>query len=137
MLENDPWLRYNCARRPTMSDSPVTVKFDFIKSSLFRVVHADGIFGGMTPKGDIFMSFFSERFPIPTSVVHELKPSGELGPEVRSEREGRKGLLREVEVGVYCDLEVAKAVHKWLAEKIADAEKVRLSQASGELKENK
>jgi hypothetical protein len=122
-----------------MNDSPAKLRFDFIKSPSFHVVHADGIFGGLTPRGNLFLSFYSERFPIPTTTVHELKPSGELGDEIRSEREGRKGIVREVEVGVECDLEVAKAFLEWLKQKIEEAEKVkdaRQKETRQETKEN-
>ncbi len=108
-----------------MSDSPTRAKFDFIKSPAFRVIHADGMFGGPTPRGDLFISFYSERFPIPTSALYEVTSAGELGEEIRSEREGRKGVVREVEVGVKCDLEVAKAFAKWLQQKIEEIEKLQ------------
>src|SRR5579863_8383398 len=100
-----------------MNDSSSSVKFDFIKSAAFRVVHADGMFGGPTPRGDLFIGFYSERFPIPTTVYHEIKNTGELGEEIRSERVGRQGILREVEIGVKCDLDVAKVFVQWLQEK--------------------
>jgi len=110
-----------------MIDSPVTAKFDFIKSALFRVVHADGVFGGMTPRGGILLNFYNERFPIPTSVLHQITSSGEIGDEIRSEREGRKGIVREVEIGVQLDLAVAKAFVAWLQQKINDAEQHKSS----------
>lgn len=106
-----------------MSESPIKAKFDFIKSPLFRVVHADGAFGGMTPRGKIFLSFYNERFPIPTAMVHQVKPTGEVGEEIREEREGRKGIVREVDVGIEMDLTVAKSVVEWLQGKIAQVEK--------------
>jgi hypothetical protein len=108
-----------------MSDSTVKARFDFIKSSAFRVVHADGMFGGPTPRGDLFIGFFSERFPIPTSTFHEVKPSGEIGEEIRSEREGRQGVVREVEIGIKCNLEVAKAFSLWLQQKVVEIEKLQ------------
>ncbi|MGI0085429.1 MAG: hypothetical protein ACREBQ_10140 [Nitrososphaerales archaeon] len=118
-----------------MSDSSAKAKFDFIKSPMFRVIHADGVFGGMTPRGSIFLSFFSERFPIPTTIVHEIRSSGELGDEIRSEREGRKSIVREVEVGVQLDLGVAKAFLLWLQQKIEEAEGRKAVQQD-EAKEN-
>ena len=106
-----------------MSDAPPKVRFEYIKSSLFRVIHSDGAFGGMTPRGDLLITFYSERFPIPTATMHEIGPSGELGQELRSERETRKGILREVEVAIQFDLDVVKNFASWLQEKIPEAEK--------------
>jgi hypothetical protein len=108
-----------------MSDSPIKARFDFIKSPLFRVIHADGVYGGVNPRGDLFINFFNERFPIPTTIVHELKASGELGEEVRSERETRNAIVREVEVGVHVELGVAKQMVEWLQQKIEIIEKAQ------------
>jgi|SRR5271168_3140613 len=105
--------------------SIVKAKINFIKSPAFRVIHADGMFGGPTPRGDLFIGFYSERFPIPTSVYHEIKPTGELGEEIREEREGRTGVIREVEFGVNCDLEVVKAFSGWLQDKIKEIEQLK------------
>lgn len=107
-----------------MNDSPARIQFNFIKSSLFRVVHADGIFGGLTPSGGLFMSFYGERFPIPTAISHELKGT-ELGGEIMTEREGRIGIIREVEVGVQLDLRVAKSLVTWLQSKIDEADELQ------------
>ena len=94
------------------------IAFHYIKSNFFRVVHADGAHGGITPRGLVEMNFFSERHPIPKKVVHTLLPTGQMGPEVREERVERDGPVREVDVGVIMDLAAAKSLHAWLAEKI-------------------
>src|SRR5438874_1780807 len=97
------------------------VRFDYIKSNLFRVIHADGVVGGLTPRLDIHMDFWSERFPIPQRVVHTLTDDGTLGEELKTERLTREGIVREVEAGVVLDLEVAKAFREWLTDRIAEA----------------
>ena len=95
----------------TTPDAPPTkdkVKFHYLKSNYFRVIHVDGIFGGLTPTGDIFASFFSQRPPIPTLTVQPVKESGELGDELMSERAARDGLVREMEIGVTMRPELAE-----------------------------
>lgn len=99
------------------------LRFNFIKSSSFRVVHADGAWGGITPHGNIQVAFFSERTPIPQQIVHELTETG-LGPEIKEERVARDGVVREVEVSVQMNLDIAKSVHDWLGKKIENAEKI-------------
>jgi hypothetical protein len=106
------------------------LKFHFHKSTAFRVVHADGAWGGLTPRLDVFMTFYSERPPIPQVIVHEITDRGLLGQEVRSEREAKDGIIREAEVGVTMDLSVAKSLVAWLQEKIREAEKLRSTVAS-------
>src|SRR5437016_14548966 len=106
-----------------MSDSPAKIRFELFKSPLFRVVHVDGAFGGLTPRGELFVSIYNERHPIPTAIIHSVKASGEIGEEIRSEREGRKATVREVEIGLQFELEVAKNFVDWFQKKINEAEK--------------
>ena len=110
-----------------MNDEQKTVKFDYIKSNQFRVIHGDGVIGSITPKGNLFVGVFSERAAIPQHVVfnaHTVETSAEgskpfrLGEEVPELRVGRDGIVRETEVGIVLDLEVAQAVYDWLGKKI-------------------
>jgi len=99
------------------------VTFHLIKSNYFRVVHADGAWGGITPRGLIEVNFYSERQPIPRSLTHSFSlESGELGQEIKGARVSREGPVREVEVGVIMDLSCARAVRKWLDDKITALE---------------
>ncbi len=98
------------------------VDLHFIKSNWFRVIHADGAWGGTTPAGNIGMTFYSERSPIPTRLVHEITPDGRLGGELS--RTVRKGIVREAEVQVVLSVGVAKALISWLQVKIQNVEDV-------------
>ena len=97
------------------------IKFDYIKSNQFRVVHVDGAHGGILPRGLIQMAFFSERAPIPQRETYMLE-QGKLGE--RKKVEQREAIIREVEVETLIDLQVAKVIFQWLGEKISQAEKI-------------
>lgn len=99
---------------------PDKVDFHYIKSNHFRVIHADGVYGGATPRGFIHMNFFSERTPIPQKVVQEVTATGQLGQEIGTE--GKKGIVREVEVGVVINIEHARSLIRWLEERIKPIE---------------
>ena len=99
---------------------PRSITFHYIKSNEFRVIHADGVWGGATPRGYITMSFYSERAPIPQTVTHEVRESS-LGSE--QNRSSKDGIIREVEVEVMIDLAMAKSLIPWLQEKINQLEK--------------
>src|SRR5579864_8214012 len=45
---------------------PVSVCFHYVKSNYFRVIHADGMYGGLTPCGGIFFALYSDRQPLPS-----------------------------------------------------------------------
>lgn len=78
----------------------------------------DGVFGGLSPSGDIFASIFSQRPPIPLVTVQPINEKGELGEELLSERSTKEGLVREIEIGIAMRPEVAEKLIKWLQEKV-------------------
>lgn len=97
-------------------DVPIGVKFHYIKGNFFRVVHVDGGIGGITPGRGIFLALFSERAALPKMVEQALKPDGSLGEEVA--REGREGLVREIEVGVMLNASAARLISDWLRDQV-------------------
>ena len=106
-------------------EAPTVVPFHYIKSNFFRVAHADGVVGNVTPAGLIFMGFYSERGPIPQMMVHEITEAGQVGPERLDERVSKKGVVREVEIGTMMSAEVAVSFVAWLQEKIDLIHKLR------------
>lgn len=112
-------------------DIPKTIKFHFLKTSNFRNIHMDGVFGGITPRGYIQMSPFTERAPIPQVTVHSLDSSGELADEVRKERQTRDGIIREVDVNLIMDIRTAKLLLGWLNLRIQELERIIDQQAKG------
>jgi hypothetical protein len=105
---------------------PAEVAFDYIKSNQFRVIAADGAFGGLSPNGrEIRMALFNERRPIPRKTVHPVTADGTLGAEDLNRRETRQAFVREIEVDVVLDLETAAILHTWLGDKIQQASAAR------------
>lgn len=102
-------------------ESPVEIRFDYIKSNFFRVVHADGVHGGVTAKGGLQVAFFSERKPLPKTETYRIH-QGHVGECVGAEI--REAIVREVEVEVLMNLSMAKAMYQWLGDKIESAEKL-------------
>jgi hypothetical protein len=100
-----------------MDDKQNSIRFHYIKSPQFRVVHADGIIGGPTPKLNLHLAFYSERVAIPQQTVHTVK-DGVLGEEVLEQRVGRDGIVREVEVDTIMDIATARVLHTWLGDQL-------------------
>jgi hypothetical protein len=102
-----------------MSDAnPTSVPFHYIKSNEFRVLHADGAIGNVTPSGLLFLGFYSERAALPQMMVHEVTEDGQVGIERLDERVGKKGIVREIEVGAILSVETAVSLVAWLQERI-------------------
>jgi len=110
-----------------MADAPKhgtpTLRFDYLKSNFFRVIHADGVVGGPTPNGTITFSLFNERSPIPQQVEHAVvvqpdQSAAMMGEEIREHRISRDAIVREVEVAVVMDYRTAASFHRWLGSKL-------------------
>jgi len=109
-----------------MNESSVgKIRIEYIKSNFFRILRADGAIGGTSPRLELFITFYSERFPIPKVLVYQATPEGAPGEEVSAEREVKSGVIREAEVGITMDLPTAKSFASWLNEKIVELEKTR------------
>ena len=106
-----------------MNQPPVNPRltFDYVKSSLFRTIHADGVVGSITPASNIYIAFFNERFAIPQQLVFEIQPDGEIGDEILESRRSRDSVLREMEVGVTMSIDAAEFLLESLQEIIKEA----------------
>ncbi len=100
------------------------IEFHYKKSSLFRVVHSNGAWGGLTPDLDVFVAFFNSRPPIPETVVHELSEEGVVGPEVPELKVSKNGIVREVEVGVIMKPEDVRNLITFLQDRLDNIKKI-------------
>ncbi|MER9238905.1 hypothetical protein [Mesorhizobium sp. M0633] len=100
---------------PSAADPTQTVEVTYHKSNHFRVVLAEGCFGGVTPRGLITSSFYNERVPIPKTSKFEIVDGKPAAEQVTKSLEG---LVREVEVEVVMDLNTAIAYYIWLRDKL-------------------
>ena len=98
------------------------VDFHYLKMPGYRTYHVDGFFGGLTPRGTLYMELFVERAVTPQLVRHKIADDGTLGEEVK--REGKSGVVREVECGIALDINAAKSCRDWLDDKIKEHEKL-------------
>lgn len=108
---------------PARNGAPKKLQFHLIKSKLYRVVHADGVYGGVTPNLNVHMSFFSERTPLPKRLAYEILEDGDIGQEDTSLRKAKRGIVREMEVGVLLDYGTAIALRAWLDNQIQAVER--------------
>lgn len=101
------------------------VKFFYSKSSLFRVVLADGAWGGLTPELNIFFALFNTRPPIPQILAQRIQEDGTLGEEIPESRVTKDGILREVEVGVTMTPENVRSLIDFLKGRLEQIDKIK------------
>lgn len=113
-------------RRLKSETVPQQITFKYIFADDYNPLFANGVYGGVTPSGEIVMNFYLERHALPDHIVHALTPEGALGDEMRRTPEDhRESLVRVVDSGVILTVDGAKAIHAWLGEKIEAAARVQ------------
>lgn len=96
------------------------IVFEYLKSSHFRVIRADGAIGSITPRGFIHFALYSDRPAIPRKIVNTINPDGTLGSEVEEERVCREGIVREMDVDVFMTVDTADSFANWLKDKVKE-----------------
>jgi hypothetical protein len=96
------------------------VAFDYIKGQFFRVVHADGVIGSVTPTGHIHMAIFSERPAIPRRLVLAIDETGQPTELISNETVSRDSIVREIDVDVHMSLLSARSIQQWLDQRIQE-----------------
>ena len=108
------------AKRAAATPEPAKVVIEYIKSQLFRVVHADGAIGNVTPSGNIHIAFYSERSAIPRLMIHPRTENGTLGDPIPEQTVVRPGLIREMDVDIVLSPSGVDALLTWLQDRKAD-----------------
>lgn len=112
-----------------LDPAPANVRFYYIKSGQFRVLHVDGILGGITPKGLIHIATYRERPAIPQTSDHAITPQGDLSPPVA--QEGKAGIVREMDADLILSRQTAVEIRDWLTQRIEELEKLEHLRAQG------
>jgi len=95
---------------------PANIEVYYEKSNFFRVIHADGIFGGPTPSGNMHVAFFSQRSPLPKKSSLNI---GSDGSSTETVTDTKTGVFREIEVDVMMDLNTSLAFHIWFSQHLS------------------
>ena len=117
MSDLEPKSTSPASEMSTLTDTSEML-FNFIKSLNFRAVHASGAWFGGDAEGNIHLTFFNERTPIPQEVVLVLNKKGEVVGENESKRKSREGMIREMEVDVILSVQAASHLHRLLGQNL-------------------
>ena len=86
------------------------------KSSFFRVVHADGTLCGLSPAGNVSLTFYNDRAAFPKEMIEGVNGEGLVTGEVREKRNEPEGYARELETQIVMSKEAAMRLWRWLGE---------------------
>lgn len=93
------------------------ITFRFEKDPEYRIIVANGAWGGITPRGELNFDLFFEHVETPEEISYMTTPDG-LGPEVHREPQPAP-ITREAMVGVVMTVDNAENFAKWILEKVS------------------
>lgn len=99
-----------------MANNPNKITFKYVYPEDLRDLYINGLYGGVTPRGEIYIHFYSERHPIPKKATHNLDEQGVPSKEADMEIGG--DVVRLVQASIALDISTAIAMRDWLNERI-------------------
>ena len=101
------------------------VHFFHENASDYRIYSANGVWGGLTTRGDFLLEFFVETIMPPESITSNIKDDGTAEEAQRKLRisvpEGDAAVRRIHQCGVLLSLEEAERIADFIKEKLSKA----------------
>lgn len=99
------------------------MKFKYIFPEDYNPIYISGVYGGVSPVGDIVANFFFERHALPNSQDYSLLDKGILGELIDNEpKDLANSMVRVINNGVILNIKTAKQLYQWLGAQIAIVE---------------
>src|SRR5450759_3086051 len=92
------------------------ITFKYVLPEDLRDLYVNGLYGGVTPRNELYVHFYSERHAIPKKTTHEIDTNDTLGAELATEKGG--DVVRLVQTSIMMDVGTAIVFRNWLNEKI-------------------
>jgi hypothetical protein len=112
------------ARNEENMDKP-KVKFKYLFDENYNPAYANGVYGGVSTKGEINLNFFLERLALPNTQEFELDTdTGQLiNKPTNAPDDFNYSVIRFIQSGVVLNLDDAMTIHKWLGDRIDELKK--------------
>jgi hypothetical protein len=110
-----------------MAEKPDKLEFFFEYDPGFHIFPTNGVWGGLTPRGDLHLEFFVESVATPERVVNAIEGT-RLGQEI--ERSPARRLIRRVQVGVLMSLDQAEALARFIDERLAEFKTIQAKEGA-------
>ena len=111
--------------RPKGGEHPQRITVLFRKDENYRLIPVNGVWGGVTSRGDIQVDLYHESLMRPSEVTHDLTPQGAIGPET-ARKPSQPLIERTVLVGMMLTAEQADSIGRWLRDKAVEVAKARI-----------
>ena len=103
----------------------ITFAIHYVKATSYKEAACHGVIGGPTPSRKVYCAFYSERGPVPRAVEYAVAvPPGSAGFQFNEGEatpsfvDTRQGVVRNLEAGIYLDVEMAEKLATWLTAQV-------------------
>jgi len=105
---------------------PDKITFKYIFEQDYNPVFITGAHGGVIPSGEIAINFYLERHALPKEETQRIEKDGKLGEVIHPVPEDlNESMVRIIKNGIIMTIPNAKVIHKWLGERIQEAENLQ------------
>jgi len=102
-----------------MQNKKVTINYE--KSPHYKIHNCDGLWGGVSSHGKIFVDVYTEHPPIPTKETLEITD----GVNTNKKTDLVDGhILRTFVCGLVMDISTASSIGNWLLTKVQEAQNI-------------
>ena len=100
------------------------VQFVFEEADDYKIAHVNGVWGGVTPRGELVCNFFFEHTPVPNVEIRYVDDKGKL-TEKSIRKPSEPSVIRELRVGISLHKEQAISIAKWMLERVKQFEQIQ------------
>lgn len=106
-----------------MSDSK-EVQFIYNKKEDYEPIYVNGVYGGVTPRGDLLCHFFYEYVDVPEKEILELDEKGQIKPDTlkkiqkNDDSDNVKTVKRDIRVGIIIPAHQIQSISAWMLDKL-------------------
>lgn len=99
-----------------MASKKKKITFKYVIPENLRDCWSNGVWGGVTPRGEINMHFFNERAALPNSEAYEIDEDGKLKTPPEIDKGG--DIVRMIQASITIDVTTAIKIKNWLDDRI-------------------
>lgn len=106
---------------------PTKIRYEYIQENNAKPNYTHGVWGGLSPLGEIEVNFYVESDKIPEFSERRMDEEGTLGPEMAPYNENERIIIRNIHSKILINYQTAKALIEWLEEKVESLETEEIS----------
>lgn len=93
------------------------VKYTYRKADDYKIIFANGVYGGITPRNELKFDFIHEYKETPGIEIIPVKEDGSPAP-IEKEIPEEIEITRELKIGIILNLDQAESIGRWMLAKV-------------------